>query len=104
MNNKAAVIVAKDADVYLPLIYALGQLECFLQSWYLKIDYNQLINIKMIYNNSVSEIFDFLCQLRVIIGSDTMSYKFNVESSTPYQFFPVTFANVIINPAKLSEF
>ena len=57
MNNKAAVIVAKDADVYLPLIYALGQLECFLQSWYLKIDYNQLINIKMIYNNSVSEIF-----------------------------------------------
>ena len=28
MNNEASIIVAKDTDVFLLLIYALGQLEC----------------------------------------------------------------------------
>ena len=30
MCNEAAVVVAKDADVFLLLVYVLGQLECFL--------------------------------------------------------------------------
>ena len=58
-SHKEAIIVAKDANVVLLLTYslgmaychALGQLECFLPPWYMKIDFNQLINTHMIYNN-----------------------------------------------------
>ena len=30
MSNEAAIIVAKDADMFLLLIYVLDQFECFL--------------------------------------------------------------------------
>ena len=43
MSNKAAVIVSKDANVFLFLIYALGQLECLLLQWYMKIDSSRFI-------------------------------------------------------------
>ena len=35
MSNEAPIIVAKDTKVFLLLIYALGQLECFLPPWYM---------------------------------------------------------------------
>ena len=64
MSNEAAVIVAKDKDVFLLLIYALSQLECFLPQWYMKVDLSQFINIKMIYNNLGSEISDIVPKLQ----------------------------------------
>ena len=63
MNNEVAFILIKDADVFLLLIYALGQLECFLPPWFMKIDSNQLININVnYYYKLVSDISDFLSQ------------------------------------------
>ena len=43
MSNESAVVVAKDMDRFLLLIYALGQLGCFFPAWYIKIDFNQFI-------------------------------------------------------------
>ena len=34
---QAAVIFAKEIHVFLLQLYALGQLECFLLSWYMKL-------------------------------------------------------------------
>ena len=56
MTNEAAVIVAKDSKAFLLLIYALCQLELFLPPVYMKIDSNQVINIRIIYNHLESEI------------------------------------------------
>lgn len=65
--------------VFLILIYALGQLESFLLLCYIKIDFNQIINISLIYDNLGSEIFDVVSGLHAITGRDTTSYKVNVE-------------------------
>ena len=43
MSNESTVVVAKDTDMFLLLNYALGQLECFLPAWYMKIGFNQFI-------------------------------------------------------------
>ena len=56
MTNEAAVIVAKDSKAFLLLIHALCQLELFLPPVYMKIDSNQVINIRIIYNHLESEI------------------------------------------------
>ena len=48
--------------MFLLLIHALGQLECILPQWHIKIDSDDLININMIYNNLKSEISDALLQ------------------------------------------
>ena len=42
MSNEAAV-VAKYMDLFLLLIYALGQSECVTQPWYVRIDSNQFL-------------------------------------------------------------
>ena len=44
MRNEAAVFVAKDENC------TLQQLERFLPPWYMKTDFNQVININMIYS------------------------------------------------------
>ena len=44
MSIEATVDVGKDMDVFLLIIYAFGQSECFLRPRYMKIDSNQLIN------------------------------------------------------------
>ena len=72
MSNETVVIVAKDAD------YDLGQLECFLPPWCLKINSNQLININIIYDNLGRKISDLIPQQHTDIGSDTKLHKFNV--------------------------
>ena len=64
--NVAAVIVAKDEDVILFLIYPLGQLECFPPSLHMKIESNQYINFNIIYNSMEAETFNILPQLVVI--------------------------------------
>ena len=64
-------------DSFLPLIYAIGQLEYVPQPWYLKIDFDQFINIPMLYNNLESEISDVLPLLYAITGCNTTSYKCN---------------------------
>ena len=51
ISNKAVVIVAKDTDAFLPLIYVLEQLECFLLPWFMAIDPNHSIKIKIIYSS-----------------------------------------------------
>ena len=48
MSNETTVVVAKDTDVFLLLIYALEQLNCFLLPWCMAIDFNQFIKIEMI--------------------------------------------------------
>ena len=63
MTNEAAVIVAKDTDVCLRLIYACEQLDCFLPPCCMAIDSNHFIKIKMIYSNLVGEISDFVQEL-----------------------------------------
>ena len=78
MSNEAAVIDAKDADVFLLLICALEQLKYFLQSWYMVTDSNRFIKI-MMYSIFVSEICDVVQELHATINCDTTSYKFNVE-------------------------
>ena len=43
MNNEATVIVAKDSEVFLLLIYSLGQFDDFATPpplWYMKIDFD----------------------------------------------------------------
>ena len=57
--NKAAVVVAKYRNLFLILVDALGSLKCFLQSCYMKIDFNQFININMVYDNLGSKISAF---------------------------------------------
>lgn len=44
----------------------------------MKIDSNQFINIKMIYDNSGSEISDIVPEIHPINGCDNTSWKFNV--------------------------
>ena len=56
MSDEAAVIVAKDMEVVLVVVYASEQLECFLPQWWMTIDSNQFVKIKMIYDNLVREI------------------------------------------------
>lgn len=79
MGNETGVIVAKDRNVFLLLIYALEQLDCFLLSWCMAIDSNQLIKIKMIYDNLVSETSDVVQELHATTSCDTTSCKINVE-------------------------
>ena len=57
--NKAAVVVAKYRDFFLILVDALGSLKCFLQSCCMKIDFNQFININIVYKNLGSKIYAF---------------------------------------------
>ena len=57
--NKAAVVAAKYRDLFLILVDALGSLKCFLQSCYMKIDFNQFININTVYENLGSKISAF---------------------------------------------
>ena len=40
MSNEVPVIVTKEADVFLLLIYALSHLECFLFPWHMNINAN----------------------------------------------------------------
>ena len=42
MSNEGAIVV-KYMDVFLLLIYALGQSECVTQPWYVTIDSNQFL-------------------------------------------------------------
>ena len=56
MSDEAAVIVAKDMEVVLVVVYVSEQLECFLPPWCMTIDSNQFVKIKMIYDNLVKEI------------------------------------------------
>ena len=79
MSNETTVNVAKDTDVFLLLIYALEKLDCFLRPGCMAIDSNQFIKIKMIYDNLVSEISDFVQELHGTTICDTTSYKTNVE-------------------------
>ena len=58
MSNQTAVIFGKETDLFLLLMHALGQLECFLLSWYMKIDSNLLININISFKNLGDEISD----------------------------------------------
>ena len=87
MSNKAAVIITIYTDVFLLLIYALGQSECFLPPWYMKIHSNQFININMIYDNLGTKISDVIPQLHDIdiTGCNTTSYKFNVGMVRVYK-------------------
>ena len=48
MSNGIAVMIAKDMEKYLLLIYALRQLDGVTSPWYMKIDSNQFININTI--------------------------------------------------------
>ena len=62
MSNKAAVVIAIYTDVFLLVIYALGQSECLLPPWYMKI-HSKSVNIKMIYDNLGTKISDVIPQL-----------------------------------------
>ena len=79
MSNEATVIVAKDMDVVLVVVYASEKLECFLPPWCMAIDFNQFIKIKMIYDNLVREISDIDLALHAMTSCDTTSCKLNVE-------------------------
>ena len=79
MINEATVIVAKDMDVVLVVVYASEKLECFLPPWCMAIDFNQFIKIKMIYDNLVREISDIDLALHAMTSGDTTSCKLNVE-------------------------
>ena len=79
MSNEATVVVAKDTDVFLLLICASEKLDCFLLPVCMAIDSNQLIKIKMICGNLVSEISDFIQELHGTTSCDTTSYKTNFE-------------------------
>lgn len=48
MSDEAAVIVAKDVDIDLVVVYASEQLYCFLPPCCIAIDSNQFIKIKII--------------------------------------------------------
>ena len=53
MSNKAAlpaVIVARDANVFLLLTCALSQWECVSRPWYMQIDSAQFININIVFD------------------------------------------------------
>ena len=79
-EKKQLSIVAKDTDLFLLLIFALGHLESFLSPRHMKIDCNQFINITIIYDNLGSEISDNIPKLHATIGCETTSYKFNIEN------------------------
>ena len=48
MSDKAAVIVAKNVDIDLVVVYASEQQECFLLPCCIAVDSNQFIKIKTI--------------------------------------------------------
>ena len=59
MCNEAAVVVAKDADALLLLVYVLGQLECFLLPWHIKNDSNPFITLgwfTTIFSNTIAQL------------------------------------------------
>ena len=45
VSNEAKTILTKNTDMFLPLIYALVNLECFLLLKYIKIVSNQFIHL-----------------------------------------------------------
>ena len=105
MSNKAKDIAAKDTEVFLLLIHALGQSEYFLPLHpplslpsYMKIDIdsNQFTNIK---------ISDVVPEIHAITICDTTSYKFHVEKfhvqeevrKDPYNFTLIKIIGLNIN-------
>ena len=77
-SNVEVVIVAKNTNLILPLIYALGLL-CFLQ---LNIEmlYDNLLlyDISMLYDN-LSKMCDAILELHAITGCDNTLNKCHVE-------------------------
>ena len=57
--------------MFLPLIYALVQLVCVPQSWYVEIDSKQFLILTRLNNNLESELSYALPQLHAIAGCDT---------------------------------
>ena len=63
VSNEVAIIVAKHADVFLLVIYGLGQLECYpIGIW------RMILNIRWVTTILVSEISDAVPGLHAIIG------------------------------------
>ena len=79
MSNGKTGIVAKDKEVFLLLVYTLGQLKSFFLWCYMKIDSNQFIKIKMVYVNFWSKSSNFVPKPHAVTGCDTTSHKFNVK-------------------------
>ena len=97
LSNKAAVIIAKDGDVFLFVIYALGKLECSLLPWYMKIDSHQFIKIKKIYDYLKSEISDAVPELHAVT-----TCKFNVKKVHVCKIICKIFVQTIFYNRKLT--
>ena len=79
MSNEAAVIVAKRYGLVFTSNFWFRSIRICFPIWNLKIDFDQFINIPMIYDNLESEVSDSLPQLYAVSGCNTTSYKSNVR-------------------------
>jgi hypothetical protein len=73
MSDVPAMIVAKDTDVFVLFAYGMSVLD-YLPPWFMKVDANQFIDIKIVLDSLGREVCRALPQLHAITGCDT---KFN---------------------------
>ena len=76
MTDSPAVIIAKDTDVLILLIYAMSKLST--QRWYMKIDHEKYVNVDRLVKYYGTDLCSVLPQFHAITGCDTTAYKFRV--------------------------
>ena len=77
LEESTTVVVAKDTDVLILLLY--GHLKTNPKhQWFMKIDHEQFINIAKVRHHIGDEICEILPQVHAITGCDSTSYMFNV--------------------------
>eukprot|EP00794_Sanderia_malayensis_P012581 gene12581-biopygen10020 len=75
--DTAVVVVAKDTDVFVLLVYAMQNCSPS-EEWYMCIDNNKYVKIRNIIQRFGSKICNALPQVHAITGSDATAYKYNV--------------------------
>ena len=77
LQDTDVVVVAKDTDVFVLMVYAYNKLQpC--SKWYMKIDHEKYVDISKVSNHLGTEISSYLPQLHSLTGCDTTSFFYGV--------------------------
>ena len=81
VHDDPIVIVAKDTDVFVLMIYALNKIKPSY-NWFTNIDSEKFIEITSIVDFLGSTLSSVLPQLHAITGCDTTAYKHNISKES----------------------
>lgn len=77
LEDTKSVIVSKDTDVLVLLIYAFATFRP-MSNWFMKIDFNKYVNIRKIVDHFGLPISKTLPHIHAVTGCDTTSYLYGV--------------------------